>query len=308
MIGAATSTREVRFPAMGTEVVVLTAGHAPAGAVARVRGLFALREEALSRFLPTSELSRLNRSAGRAMEVSPLMLETVDAAIRAAAATGGAFDPTLGRQMAAIGYDRPFGLPRRVTVLGMPPAGPGGGWREIAVDPARGTVTVPVGTALDFGGIAKGMAVDAAAVALRRAGVAEALVSAGGDLAVFGRPPGRPGWPVAVEGVGGPPVWVAHGALATSSVSRRRWRQGDVERHHLLDPRTGDPAASGLRSVSVAAARCARAEVAAKVALILGPADGAAFLADRGLSGLLVPDEGPPLAVGGWPAAGGEPR
>lgn len=301
MIGAATSTREVRFPAMGTEVVVLTAGRAPAGAVARVRGLFALREEALSRFLPTSELSRLNRSAGRAMEVSPLMLETVDAAIRAAAATGGAFDPTLGRQMAAIGYDRPFGLPRRVTVLGMPPAGPGGGWREIAVDPARGTVTVPVGTALDFGGIAKGMAVDAAARLLDDAGVDAALVSAGGDIRVAGTRVGD--WQVELTDTPAPwQITLSEGALATSSSSRRTWIQDGIRRHHLLDPRTGAPADSGLRSVSVAARTCRQAEVAAKAAFVLGADRGEAFLRALGLPGLLTPTAGAPIPVGTWPS------
>ncbi len=303
-----TGLRRDRFPAMGTEILVLAPGPSAELASRIVRGLVEAWEATLSRFRPDSELTRLNARPGRPVRVSALLFTALERALAAARETGGLYDPTLGHRLAELGYDRSFELLPRSAAGRPAPVEPGGAWRAVALDPTSGTVVVPPGAGLDLGGIAKGMAVDAAAAALRRAGVAEALVSAGGDLAVFGRPPGRPGWPVAVEGVGGPPVWVAHGSLATSSVSRRRWRQGDVERHHLLDPRTGEPAASGLRSVSVAAARCARAEVAAKVALILGPVDGTAFLADRGLSGLLVPDEGPPLAVGGWPAAGGEPR
>ncbi len=300
MIPAPASTREVRFPAMGTEVVVLTTGRMPAGAAARVRELFATREAALSRFLPTSELSRLNRSAGRAMEVSPLMLETVDAAIRAAAATGGAFDPTLGRQMAAIGYDRPFGLPRRVTVLGMPPAGPGGGWRGIAIDPARRTVTVPVGIALDFGGIAKGMAVDAAARLFDDAGVDAGLVSAGGDMRIVGA--GAGDWQVGLSDTPAPwQITLSDGALATSSSSRRTWTHDGIRRHHLLDPRTGAPVDSGLRSVSVAARTCEQAEVAAKAAFVLGAERGGEFLGALGLAGLMTPTVGAPIPVGGWP-------
>jgi thiamine biosynthesis lipoprotein len=286
---------------MGTEVVVLTTGRAPAGAVARVRELFATREAALSRFLPTSELTRLNRSAGRAMEVSPLMLETVDAAIRAASTTGGAFDPTLGRQMAAIGYDRPFGLPSRVTVLGMPPEGPGGGWREIAIDRARRTVSVPVGIALDFGGIAKGMAVDAAARLLGDAGVDAALVSAGGDMRVAGA--GAGDWQVGLSETPAPwQITLSGGALATSSSSRRTWIQDGIRRHHLLDPRTGAPADSGLRSVSVAARTCEQAEVAAKAAFVLGAERGAEFLDALGLAGLLTQTAGAPIRVGAWPS------
>ena len=285
---------------MGTEVVLLTTERAPAGALARVRELFATREAALSRFLPTSELSRLNRSAGRAMEVSPLMFETVDAAIRAAAATGGAFDPTLGRQMAAMGYDRPFGLPRRVTVLGMPPAGPGGGWSEIAIDPARRTVTVPVGIALDFGGIAKGMAVDAAARLLDDAGVDAALVSAGGDMCVAGA--GAGDWQVGLPDTPTPSqITLSGGALATSSSSRRTWIQDGIRHHHLLDPRTGAPVDSGLRSVSVAARTCEQAEVAAKAAFVLGAERGAEFLGALGLAGLMTPTAGPSIRVGAWP-------
>lgn len=300
MIPAATSTREARFPAMGTEVVVLTSGRVPAGAVARVRELFASREEALSRFRPASELSRLNRSAGRRVPVSPLMFETIDAAIRAAAATGGAFDPTLGRQMAANGYDRSFGLPRGVTVLGMPPAGPGGGWREIAVDPARRTVTVPVGIALDFGGIAKGMAVDAAARLLDDAGVDAALVSAGGDMRVAGT--GARDWQVGLSDAPAPQqITLSGGALATSSSSRRTWVQDGIRRHHLLDPRTGTPVDSGLRAVSVAARTCAQAEVAAKAVFVLGPERGGEFLDRLRLAGLMTPTAGAPISVGAWP-------
>jgi thiamine biosynthesis lipoprotein len=288
VIAAAGSAQEFRFPAMGTEVVVLTLGRAPAGAVARVRELFAMREQALSRFRPTSELSLLNRRAGRATQVSPLMLETVDAAIRAARATGGAFDPTLGRQLAANGYDRSFGLPSRLTILGMPPAGPGGGWRAIAVDATRRTVTVPVGVALDFGGIAKSMAVDAA------------LVSAGGDMRVAG--PGSHDWQIGLSDTPAPrQITLSRGALATSSSSRRTWVQDGSRRHHLLDPRTGAPVDSGLRSVSVAARTCEQAEVAAKAAFVLGPARGGEFLEALGLAGLMIPTAGPPIPVGAWP-------
>jgi len=299
-MGTDVPTRQVRFPAMGTEVTVLTAGPVPAGTVGRVRGLFARREEILSRFRPESELSRLNRRAGRPASVGPLLFDAIEAALRAAAATGGAFDPTLGRQMAANGYGCSFGFPERVTVLGMPPAGPGGGWRNITVDATDRVVTLPVGIALDLGGIAKGMAVDAAARLLCDDGVEAGLVSAGGDMRVAGHD--GPGWQIGLTDTAGPrQVTLSEGALATSSSTRRTWIHAGARRHHILDPRTGESAESGLRSVSVAARTCEQAEVAAKAAFVLGPDRGAGFLEALELPGLLTPIAGPPIPVGSWP-------
>jgi thiamine biosynthesis lipoprotein len=183
---------------------------------------------------------------------------------------------------------------------------PGGGWRGIVLDPERRHITLPRGVGLDLGGIAKGMAVDAALEHLQTLGIDTALVNAGGDLAVRGLPPGgeAESWPIRVPLRDG--IWtiaLRHGALATSGVARRRWRQGDEERHHLLDPRSGLSTHNGVWSVSVAANRCVQAEVAAKVACILGPAEGAAFLTAQGLSGVLVQESGEWHTAGSWPAS-----
>jgi thiamine biosynthesis lipoprotein len=298
--------RADRFPAMGTEVLVVVPERR-ASAPAAIQELFAEWERCLSRFRADSELCALNRRAGAWLEVSPLLFRVLERALAAAAATDGVFDPTLLGQLVALGYDRSFGdLPHDRAACAVT-IGPGGGWRGIALDPARRRVMVPAGAGLDLGGIAKGMAVDAALELLRVRGIDTALVNAGGDLAVRGTPPGLRGWPVAVQAhEGSVGVMLRGGALATSSVGRRRWPQGGRTRHHLLDPRTGEPAASGLWSVSVAASRCDQAEVAAKAALILGPHEGAALLARHGLAGLLVDERGARRAVGAWPHPGAE--
>jgi FAD:protein FMN transferase len=283
------------------ELLVPPAREAEAGALAR--GLFATWEATLSRFRPDSELSRLVARAGHAVPVSAVLFAATSEALRAAGATGGLFDPGLGRQIAGLGYDRPFDdlPPDAADASG--DAAAGGGWRAIELDPAAGSVRLPVGLALDLGGIAKGMAVDACLEGLRELGIAPALVSAGGDLAVTGTPPACGDWVVALPEAGpDATVSLRRGALATSSTRRRRWRRGGALHHHLLDPRTGLPATSGLGAVSVAADRCAQAEVAAKCALLLGPRAGARFLEERGLPGLLVEDGGTTHAVGGWPA------
>lgn len=293
--------RRVAFPAMGTTVEVVLPRRAPVTAEDAVQRLFETREAVLTRFRAESELSRLNAAAGRAVHVGDLLYDSVEAAVAAAHATGGVFDPCLGTQMVAIGYGRPFRPGMRV---GMPTEGtaPGGRWRDVVLDPVRRTVTVPRGVAVDLGGIGKGMAVDAAVALLRDLDVACALVSAGGDLAVLGTPPGEAGWEVRLEEVPGRPgIAVREGALATSSTVRRRWAQGGLARHHLIDPRTGEPAWSGLRAVTVAAATCAQAEVASKAALILGAERGGAFLHRLGVAATLVPTLGAASPVNAWP-------
>jgi FAD:protein FMN transferase len=282
---------------MGTRVDVLVPEPQAESAHA-VEGLFAEWERELSRFQPSSGLARVSAAAGRPAPAGPLLRRVVRRALEAAAATDGVFDPLLGRQLEEVGYDVTF------ERIGSPPpsgapATPGGAWREIAVDDTEGTITLPAGTGLDLGGIAKGMAVDAAISLLRARGVGSALVNAGGDIAAIARPGG---WPVEVQTHDGSAVVsLLHGAIATSTTGRRRWRQGGVERHHLLDPGSGLPARSDVHSATVTAESCADAEVAAKVALVLGRVRGSLFLAQRGLTGLLVGAAGS-TPVGSWPA------
>jgi FAD:protein FMN transferase len=288
---------------MGTVVSVVTEAVVVRQAADEVQRLFAAWEGRLSRFRPDSELSRLNARPGRPVVVSELLLEVLEAALRAARATAGLYDPTLLRALEHLGYDRSFEQVGAAAPAGPGPAPSGGGWRRVELDRQARTVTLPPGVGVDLGGIAKGMAVDAAVERLRGLGVRTAMVGAGGDLRVHGLPPGGGCWPIAVDGPDDAvTVPLTHGSLATSGIGRRRWRQGEVERHHLLDPRHARPAQTGLWSVTVAAGTCARAEVAAKTAFILGPAAGAGFLESKGLAGFLVARSGACWRSGNWPA------
>ncbi|HEY1389073.1 MAG TPA: FAD:protein FMN transferase [Ktedonobacterales bacterium] len=293
------------FAAMGTTVTVLASAAHGLRAFETVLALFDEWERALSRFLPESELSRLNARAGTAVEVSPLLWDVLTTALEAARATNGRYDPTLLRQMLWIGYDRTFADIDREGRMAAPPVGQariGGDWRLIQLDQAHRQVTLQVGAGLDFGGIAKGMAVDAALRQLRALSLTPALVNAGGDLAVVGRPPGQPDWPIAIPGRGCHwTIPLRNGAIATSTVTRRNWRQGEAARHHLIDPATGEPARSDVLSATVVAPYCRQAEVGAKVALLLGARAGVRFLETHGLAGLLIPTTGDYLTAGPWP-------
>jgi thiamine biosynthesis lipoprotein len=297
------------FPAMGTTVTVLLPTDSTDRA-ADVRGLFDEWEATLSRFRPDSELAALNAAAGREARVSPLLFDVVGAAMEAARATDGLFDPLLGVRMVELGYDDTFArLPSDRPARPLAPWRPGA-WRDVRLDARLRTVSLPDGAAFDVGGIAKGMAVDASLRLLAASGVSSAAVNAGGDIAVLGRPADAPAWTIQIETPDGTPepiVAVTSGGLATSSIGRRRWSVGRSERHHLLDPRDGLPARTNAWSVSVLASSCRVAEVAAKVALILGTVQGAAFLRERGLSGAIVAEDGGVTAVAPDRTAAGAP-
>ncbi len=294
--------RREEFRAMGTTISLLLPESQAAQGARIVRSLFSEWEQVLSRFLPNSELSQLNARAGTPVAVSDLLYAVLATALTAAQAPQGVYDPALLDQLVRAGYDRTFDDLPAVRFDPIIPGEPGGRWRSIKVDPIRRRVTLPVGIKLDFGGIAKGMAVDAALEQLRQNGIRTALVNAGGDLAVLGLSPDAEQWPITVPGQG--QSWTIplhHGAVATSGIARRHWWQGNTLQHHLLDPRTGLPAQSDLWSVTVVADRCVQAEVTAKVAFILGSKQGAEFLRRHHIAGLLVHEDGTWQIVEPWP-------
>jgi thiamine biosynthesis lipoprotein len=304
-----------------------------------------LREEleaidrAASRFRADSELERVNARAGRLVRIGPLLHEAITVALRAAALTGGAVDPTLGEALRLAGYDRDFGeldhpdpdrhdlnsdhsdpdragygqaaAYGRAAGASRPPAWTARvhrvrGWHEVRLFDNPPAVAIPAGMRLDLGATAKALAADRAAARVAVETGAGALVSLGGDIAVAGRvPPGE--WLVHVTDdhrsgpdAPGQTVTISGGGLATSSTTTRRWRHGDRVAHHIVDPETGTPAAGPWRTVSVTAASCVDANIASTAAIVLGElAPG--WLVRHGLAARLVDQGGTVLALGGWP-------
>ena len=294
------------FSALGTTAVVVTDEHVLDVATEVVAAEVAAVDVACSRFRADSGLSAVNQGAGRPVVVSGTLLEAVEVALAAAAVTDGLVDPTIGHVLRVLGYDRDFelverdGPPLRAVVTTVP------GWRAVRVDRVAKTIMVPEGVELDLGATAKAWCADrAAAAAAARCGTG-VLVSLGGDIAVAG--PSVGGWVVrladehdAPTDGPGPAVVIDGGGLATSSIVRRRWERGGEELHHLIDPRTGRPAAAVWRTVSVAAATCVGANTASTAAILLGES-APAWLAERGLPARLVRRTGEVVTVGGWPA------
>lgn len=252
-------------------------------------------ERLWSRFIPDSEVSRLNTSPGRPEQVGVDTLMLLTAMVEGWLSTDGLYDPTVLTALLAEGYAASIGDPGRQTVL--PDSTTGSGRANgILVDHAMGTAWLPSGTAVDPGGIGKGLAADIVAGELAAAGALGAMVNIGGDLRIIGEP-GEHAWTVAVEDPNRPDrtlitLAVDGGGVATSSTRSRRWTGRGRERHHLIDPRLGACADSDLAAATVVAPTAWRAEVEATAVVLLGRVDGLARLVEQGLDGVVVGTDG----------------
>jgi thiamine biosynthesis lipoprotein len=299
----------ISWRALGTSVHLLALDLAIAPARAAVERVLDQADLAYSRFRPDSELQRAQCSPRRETRLSHLLTLAVDTAMRAARETDGAVDPTVGRAMRAIGYDDDFVrvAARRGDVRIRLEAVPG--WRVVRFDSRNRSLHVPAGVELDFGSTGKALAADlAAAAALGASRTGGVLVSLGGDIATAGRAPVG-GWRIlAAEDsavspdAGGEVIAIESGAIATSGTTVRRW-QGDrgVELHHLIDPWTGGPVDGPWRTVTVAAATCVDANVAATAAIVLG-SRAIPWLESRGVPARRVSHAGEVIRVGTWPS------
>jgi thiamine biosynthesis lipoprotein len=255
-------------------------------------------EAAASRFRADSALSIANARAGRPSPVPSLLVELVDVALKAAADTDGLVDPTLGRVMNRIGYDRDI---RQLTDGDVRLSPPSHTWHDVQLHRAAGLLTVPPGAALDLGATAKAFTADLAASSLARRYGTPVLVELGGDVAVAGERPG--GWCIDVaerEGDQGQLIVIKDGGVATSTTTIRRWRRGDRDLHHIVDPRTGAPTQGRWRTVSVFARSALQANTASTAAIVLGE-DAPRWLEGRGLAARLVDRDGAIVTTAGWP-------
>ena len=289
---------EARFRVMGSDAHVVVTGEDD-GLVEMARARLEHLERIWSRFLPDSELSRANASAGTWTPISDETVLLVERALLARDRTGGLYDPTRLQDVLEAGYRRAFeglrhddgGGPSRRE-----PARPAGDASHVVdLDVAGRALRVAEGAGFDPGGIGKGTAADLVVEELVTAGAAGACVNVGGDLRVAGVGPADGDWVVAVEDPrdpAGPPVVelvLADGAVATSSRCRRRWTGPDgTPAHHLIDPRTGRPAQTEVLAATVVAAEGWQAEALAKAAFLSGPSGLAACLEPAGATGLLV--------------------
>lgn len=277
---------------MGTWATVELVGEASTGtvddrdaAIERAFRWFRDVEQACSRFDPSSELSRLSRTVGVDTPVSELLFRAVEFACAVATESGGAFDPTVGRHMIALGFNRNYLTGER---LDAPPGAADASWRDLHLDRARRTIRLARPLQLDLGAVAKGLAIDLAVREL--APFENFAIDAGGDLYLAGKNGAGDAWAVGVRHpraaddlIG--TIRVSDLAVCTSGdYERRGLAAGD---HHVLDPGTGRPTRT-VASVTVVAPTAMVADAIGTAAFVLG-ADGGLDLCDRsGVEGLMV--------------------
>jgi FAD:protein FMN transferase len=309
MSSAAAPTREAppsehreTFACFGSECTVIVADAErtadAAAALAMAKRQLLEWHQRFSRFRSDSELSRFNIDPRPVVPVSPMLRAIIEAGVRAAHTTGGLVDPTLGREIEQAGYDRHLAhaeVALRTALARGPGRAPAAAssaasWRQITVDRRAGTVSRPPGVKLDAGGIAKGVFADELAVLL--SGFDAFVVDCAGDI----RLGGSASIPREVH-VASPfndrvlhTLMLEQGAFATSGIGRRSWfRLDGGPAHHLLDPRTGQPAFTGVVQATAFAPTATEAEALSKAAVLSGPQAAGRWLAD---GGLVVLDDG----------------
>jgi thiamine biosynthesis lipoprotein len=256
---------------------------------------FAASDRAMSRFRDDSEVTELNRAivAGRAASVGRRLRAAVAVADRAHRVTGGRFDPRVLRTLDRWGY--------RGASIGADRLAAHESVAESRVVACADRTGIRVADPVDLGGIGKGLALRWAATRLDRLPIARFLLDAGGDIVARGSAPDGGPWRVGIEDPGraeddgGSPVAVLSlhdGAVATSSIRRLRWSDGQRVLHHLVDPSTGSPANGGLLAVTVAGTDPAWAEVWSKALFVAGRGRVRQLADDRGIAALLVDTDG----------------
>ena len=283
------------FACFGSTCSAFVSGSGRAGsatdAVASIRCNLTAWHRSFSRFMPDSELSRLNSDPGERVRVSPLMARFAQAVVTAGSLTGGLVDATMVEQIEHEGYAGDLRDPLPLArVLALAPvrkpaaAAAARNWQVLDVDIAAATIARPASIKLDSGGLAKGLFADVLAASL--AGHAGFAINCAGDIAVGGA--AGLTRPIKVESPFNGRILhtfeLQRTGVATSGIGRRSWLGPDGgPAHHLLDPSTGKPAFTGIVQVTALAPSALMAEIHAKAALLSGPRDAAAWLPHGGV-------------------------
>lgn len=286
---------EHAFRAMASSGQVIVVDGSPGlaeGAEAEIGRL----ESLWSRFLDTSDISRLNRAGGRPTEVASDTIVLVMTMVEAWHLTGGRCDASTLPATLGNGYRVSIDDPSRSTSLPSE-ARHGADLDRIGIDILGGRITLPRGCALDPGSVGKGLAADLTATWVLDQGAAGALVSIGGDLAAIGTPPEPEGWIVTVEDPFDESAClctlrVGTGGVATSSTRTRRWVHDGTDRHHLIDPASGQQAVTDLAAVTVLAPTAWQAEAIATGALLGGSETVLGYLDAHDVDGIATTHAG----------------
>lgn len=250
-------------------------------------------EQIWSRFLPESDVTRLNWAEGKPVDVDDFTVRLIEEMQAGYARTKGDFDPTLLPDLVRAGYAASRQDPTKSTALPATAVAPG---RIDNVAHNGHVVTMPKGTTIDAGGIGKGLAADLVSDFARANGAWGIMAEIAGDIRVSGEAPDGVAWRLGVENPFAAAehadvVRVPDGGVVTSSQRKRRFGTSR-EKHHLIDPHTHDSALTSVQTVTVIALTAAIAETLTKPAFVRSTADYLSWLPTQGAAGLVIDDEG----------------
>jgi FAD:protein FMN transferase len=277
-----------------------------AAALAIVREVVRQVDDACSRFRADSELSLRAADFAHGAAASPMLVRLVEGALEAARLTDGDVDPTLGTEIARLGYDRDIselyiGPEIESASAAVAVHRRRSAWTDVHI--ADSILTVPPRVQLDLGATAKAITADIAAAAVAAELGCGALVSLGGDIATAGAEPAE-GWDILVQDTPADPrqqVTLAAGAaIATSSTQKRRWMSDGFVRHHILDPQFGLPAVPSWRSVTVASSSCLHANALSTASIVRG-FRAVQWLDDLNIGARFVDQRGRVVTTEQWP-------
>lgn len=287
-IGAmTTSTQRIDFQVMGTNFFCLVVGgnNEICDAVYQFANEL---ETKWSRYIPTSELMQINNNPESMIQVSDATLRLVNEMKNGFEVTQGIFSGNILGELIDLGFANSRINPENVT-----------NWQaraksvadlsDVEIDLQNKSVSVPIGVALDSGGIGKGLAADLMSDYAMQLGAMGIAVFAGGDVAVKGMAPDAAGWKVNISDPGDVDKFIdtislSRGGLATSSPMG--WRIKDA--HHIIDPRTHKSSDSDVLQATIIAQNASQAEVLAKMCVILGSHEGISRIDSLGVAALVI--------------------
>ncbi len=259
-------------------------------------------EQEMSKTIMGSDIYNLNKKG--TYKVGPDTLDVLSTALAVAEKTQGTFDPALNPliELWGIGEREDDVIPPESEIKALLPLT---GYRDVTVD-ADGTVHLIPGAGVDLGGIAKGYALDRVAENIRENGVASALIDLGGSIAVIGEKPDGRKYRIGLRDPMGEAndyiatVELSDAFTSTSGVYERYFIKDGVRYHHIIDPKTGWPAKSGLYACMIVSDKGILSDAYSTALFVMGAEAGLKFARENGIDALFVTDNNKILMTDGF--------
>lgn len=272
--------QRINFFALGTEInLQIVSKDLPEKLAEDIQDFYLSQEKIFSRFDKKSELNFLNSNLKKQNEASFELVGVAEKCSVYFEKTGGYFDPRIIGILEDAGYRKDFKIGDFSETKNISPERKTG--KPLKEDLKISDEKVFFGCRMDFSGIAKSHITDRAAEFLKERGFENTLVDSGGDIRVLGKDGFGGYWKISLEGFSEENLLISldekFQGIATSGISRRKWKNESGRFHHLVNPKKPDCFKFDLKSVTVVAKDCCEADVFAKALFLMGKDEGMIF-------------------------------